>query len=245
MAGYMIAKYLNHSGFMIEYKDTVLIFDYFPGSRGNQSPDPGIIDIAGMKGKKIRVFVSHRHPDHFDPVILSWKNGINDIRYYFSYDIPRKYHDDYACILKPYQVHESDDIEIRTLKSTDEGVAFLVSFSGITVYHAGDLNWWHWDEEPKAYNNDMAARFKHEISLLKDTRIDVAFLTADPRQEEAELWGLSWFIENVDVGTVFPMHFWDDYSIMERIKREAQKKPGLKKVRLISGRGETFEIPLT
>ena len=46
------------------------------------------------------------------------------------------------------------------LKSTDEGVAFLVEVNGVVIYHAGDLNWWHWDEEPKSWNNDMAARFK-------------------------------------------------------------------------------------
>ncbi len=34
--------------------------------------------------------------------------------------------------------------EIRTLRSTDEGVAFVVHYAGKTIYHAGDLNWWHW-----------------------------------------------------------------------------------------------------
>lgn len=31
--------------------------------------------------------------------------------------------------------------------STDEGVAFLVTAEGRTVFHAGDLNWWHWEGE--------------------------------------------------------------------------------------------------
>ena len=38
--------------------------------------------------------------------------------------------------------------EIRTLRSTDEGVAFVVHYAGKTIYHAGDLNWWHWEGEP-------------------------------------------------------------------------------------------------
>lgn len=245
MSGDIKVKYLYHSGFLAEYKNTVLIFDYYPGLHGRAGFGPENIDLSELKDKKVLVFSSHRHPDHFDPVILSWEKGLTDIQYYFSYDIPKKYHHGPVCLLKPYQTYEDGGIRIRTLKSTDEGVAFLVSFSGITVYHAGDLNWWHWDDESKAANNDMAARFKHEISLLKDVNIDIAFLTADPRQEDAELWGLNWFIEHVNVRTVFPMHFWDDYSIMDRIKIEAQKKPSLKKVRLISKRGEVFDVPVT
>jgi L-ascorbate metabolism protein UlaG (beta-lactamase superfamily) len=245
MAGHIKVKYLSHSGFMIEYKNTVLIFDYYPDPHDNKELDAKIIDLSGLKDKKVLVFSSHRHPDHFNPVILSWKNELNDIEYYFSSDIPKKYHHEFVCLLRPYQTYEDEGIRIQTLKSTDEGVAFLVSFSGITVYHAGDLNWWHWNDESKAANNDMAARFKHEISLLKDVNIDIAFLAADPRQEDAELWGLNWFMEHVNVKTVFPMHFWDDYSIMDRIKSQAQKKPGLKKVRHISKRGEVFNVPIT
>jgi len=245
MADNAKVTYLYHSGFMVEYKDTVLIFDYYTGTRDNKCPDSGLIDIRELKDKKVRVFVSHSHSDHFDPVIMSWKDEISDIQYYFSFDIPRKYHRDNALILKPYQELESNGINIRVLKSTDEGVAFLVSFAGITIYHAGDLNWWHWEEESKAYNNDMAARFKREISLLKDACIDIAFLPADPRLEVSELWGINWFIDHVDVRTIFPMHFWDDFSIMERIKAEAQKKPGLNKVRLISRYGETFQVPVS
>ena len=37
-----------------------------------------------------------------------------------------------------------DGVAIETLKSTDEGVAYIVHSDGITIYHAGDLNWWHW-----------------------------------------------------------------------------------------------------
>jgi len=243
MTGIAKVTYLHHSGFMVEYKHTVLIFDYYPDKHDRS--DSCTIDLSGLKDKKVLAFSSHRHPDHFDPVILTWKNELNDVQYYFSSDIPKKYHHEYVILLKPYQIYENEGIKMQTFKSTDEGVAFLVSFSGITVYHAGDLNWWHWDDESNAFNNDMAARFKHEISLLKDTDIDIAFLTADPRQEAAELWGLNWFIDHVNVKTVFPMHFWNDFSIMDRIKREAQKKPGLSKVRLISKRGEVFNVPIS
>jgi len=38
------------------------------------------------------------------------------------------------------------------------------------------------------------------------------------------------------------MHFADDYTIMERIKIEADKNPSFKKVKIISKRGEVFNL---
>ncbi len=239
-------RYLYHSGFAVEFNDTVLIFDYYSDESENEirSLSTGVIEPSEIKDKRVMVFSSHKHPDHFNPVILSWKTNLPNVQYFLSSDIPKKYHSEFTHILKPNQVYEESGLKIQTFKSTDAGVAFLITLNGINIYHAGDLNWWHWDEESKAWNNDMAARFKYEISLLKEINIDIAFLTADPRQEEAELLGLNWFIDHVNVKTVFPMHFWDDYTIMDRIKKEAQNKPDLNKVRLISKRGEAFIIPV-
>ena len=36
-------------------------------------------------------------------------------------------------------------VDIRAFKSTDQGVAFLASLEGRTIYHAGDLNNWVWE----------------------------------------------------------------------------------------------------
>ena len=38
-----------------------------------------------------------------------------------------------------------DNMKIKTLESSDIGVAFLIEIEGKVIYHAGDLNWWHWD----------------------------------------------------------------------------------------------------
>ena len=39
--------------------------------------------------------------------------------------------------------------EDTAFKSTDECVAFLIETEGKWIYHAGDLNNWVWDGEPK------------------------------------------------------------------------------------------------
>ncbi|NLM73619.1 MAG: MBL fold metallo-hydrolase [Clostridiaceae bacterium] len=237
--------YLYHSGFAVETEDSVLIFDYFKNEcTGNPCLANGVINPEELKDKKhVYVFASHRHPDHFNPVVLSWKEILPQAEYFLSYDIPKQYHKNGINIISPNETYQTGNIVVRSFKSTDEGVAFLLDFNGLSIYHAGDLNWWHWFGEPDDWNKNMEHMYKKEISLIKDYPIDIAFLTADPRQEDAELWGITYFLENVDVKVAFPMHFWDDYSIMPRIKDAAKDNPVLYKVITIDSRGQHFSFP--
>ena len=250
--------YLAHSGFALETSDRLLIFDYYLDSpdpeagnkRGNNSGDDkkarslatGVVSPDEIRNKKVIVFSSHRHPDHFNPVILSWKKELENSDFFLSTDIPKKYHRDWTHLLKPHQTYENDILKIQTFQSTDEGVAFLIDIGGISIYHAGDLNWWHWHGEPSAWNKDMEARFKREVAQIGNSSIDVAFLAADPRQEDAALWGMTYFLDRVNVKIAFPMHFWNDYSIMDSIRSEAKIHPELNKVKCISGRGQHFTL---
>ncbi len=74
------------------------------------------------------------------------------------------------------------------------------------VYHGGDLNWWHWESEGKAYCNNMAVHYKAAMeklaSAVRDEAADngiapaitAAMVPLDPRLgEEAEGLGLEWF----------------------------------------------------
>ncbi len=80
-------------------------------------------------------------------------------------------------------------MKIRTLRSTDEGVAFFVRLKEMTIFHAGDLNWWHWEDESETYNEMMRRNYQYEIGKIEGEKIDVAFLPLDLRQERAILLG--------------------------------------------------------
>lgn len=237
--------YLYHSGFAVEADDSIFVFDYFKNDcAGEPCLVNGVIHPEELKDKKhIYVFASHRHPDHFNPVILSWKEKLPQTEYFLSYDIPEEYHKSGINVVNPNESYEFGELKIRTFKSTDEGVAFLLDFNGLVIYHAGDLNWWHWFGEPDDWNKNMEQMYKKEISLIKKYPVDIAFLTADPRQEDAELWGITYFLENVDVKIAFPMHFWEDFDIMPRIKDAAKENPVLYKVITIDSRGQHFSFP--
>ena len=126
--------------------------------------------------------------------------------------------------MKPHEEKVIDACTVSTLKSTDEGVAFLVKTEGKTIYHAGDLHWWDWPGEPEEDNKMMERQYKEELESLKKESIDYAFIVLDPRQEESETLGIDYFIKNVGARFIFPMHCWEQYDIIERYKRNSDRK---------------------
>ncbi len=244
MNGRVKVHYLYHSGYAVQLDGRLLVFDYYLDKPDGKvrSLDTGVIEPEEIKGFETFVFSSHRHPDHFNPVILSWREKVPRIRYIFSWDIPRRYHPGNTVMRPGDKALPGEGISVYTLKSTDEGVAFLVEVNGLVIYHAGDLNWWYWEEESRAWNNDMAARFKREMEQLKGTGIDIAFLTTDPRQEAHWHLGVEYFIGHVGANVIFPMHFGDDFSIMQAIKQKKASHPGFGAIMPITRRGACFEL---
>ena len=105
---------------------------------------------------------------------------------------------------------------VETLPSTDEGVAWFVTAEGKFIFHAGDLNWWHWEGEDKAWNANMAADFKRYTEPLRGRCADLALLPLDPRLGVPyAYWGLLRFLELMDVRRLLPMHQWEQPEITD------------------------------
>ena len=108
-----------------------------------------MIEPSELRACDVTVFSSHVHADHFAPFVLKWAHEIPGIRYVLSYDIDAG---STANVTKAYpnMTYDVGGLKVRTLKSTDEGVAFIVEAEGLKLFHAGDLNWWHWEGEAEA-----------------------------------------------------------------------------------------------
>jgi L-ascorbate metabolism protein UlaG (beta-lactamase superfamily) len=224
-ASSMKITYIGHSGFLMEWKNCYWLFDYYTGELPAMNPE-----------KKLIVFASHKHGDHFNPVILRLAEQYPRVEYVLSNDIRvvKSNIDKYGVgdellnrilSVKPNKEYElsdtlGDTILLTTLKSTDCGVAFILEYQGYTIYHAGDLNHWVWKEETKQSNNDMTAKFNLEIEKLRDRSIDIAFAPLDPRQEEWYYLGLEKLLNTARVGKAFPMHFWGKPEIILQYKQE-------------------------
>jgi L-ascorbate metabolism protein UlaG (beta-lactamase superfamily) len=236
--------YLDNSGFALKTSKHFLIFDYCNDRPFEKRPglDGGVIDTAELRELDVVVFASHAHGDHFKPSILKWNSELRRVCYVMSYDIRAGQNRQNTVIAFPNEAYELDRVKVRTLKSTDEGVAFILEVDGLKIYHAGDLNWWHWEGEPDEDNRAMAGDYQAQLDLIKGELFDIAFVPVDPRLENEFLWGLDYFMRTADAKAVFPMHFQEDYSIFDRLEKDPVANEYRGRIKRISRRGEHFVI---
>ncbi len=234
----MKITYIHHSCFLVELEQLYLLFDYVKGSLPSLSPD-----------KDLLVLVSHRHGDHFSPDIFDLAEQHPRIRFVLSDDIwqnrvPEEHfcRTEYMDSGKILSLPDGGGVRITAFKSTDQGIAFLVENSGKVLYHAGDLNDWKWTGESKAWNNDMDANYRRELEKIRGLGLvpDAAMLPLDGRQEEWFYLGLHEFMEIVGAKAVLPMHFWEDYDIIRRLKELDCTQNYRDKIAEIHQEGQTF-----
>ncbi len=220
-------QYLHHSGFTVKTPNYFLVFDY-DGIPPEFAPSPA--------EAKTVVFASHCHSDHYVPGILAWKEKNPDVEIILSYDIPSKA----GCLsIRPDETLQFDGITVKALDSTDEGVAFLVEADGLTIYHAGDLNWWHWNGESDSYNTEMALKYRREIQKLAGVKIDLAFIPLDPRLDDAYLYGMDFFARTTRAEMIFPMHMWEKYGVIDKLKTDPKAAENAARVAKITAPGQT------
>lgn len=243
----MKITYIHHSSFSVEFSGAAVLFDYYAG------PLPDF-----PKEKELFVFASHKHHDHFDLSVLSLAEKYPKIHFVLSRDIrmnqaylarrqvPEAAWDKIIYMGKhASQVFETESgsLQAETLASTDAGVAFLISCEGRHLYHAGDLNWWTWKGETEEEYRDMTSRFQNEIGRIEGRHFDAAFVPLDPRQEERYALGFDYFMRHTDTDAVFPMHFWRDYSVTEKLLGEDVSAPYRDRIMRIEREGQEFWLP--
>ena len=232
----MRVTYIGHSGFSVELESHILLFDYYEGTMPEFDP-----------AKKLLVFASHSHPDHFNREILKLADVYPDVEYIFPKDIriAKKEQRESEHFMRKKDEITVGDTKVKSLRSTDEGVAFLVRCEDRIIYHAGDLNWWHWEEEDDAYNRMMRGDYQKEIETLTGEKIDLAFVVLDPRQEEQFYWGFDWYMRHTDTKIVFPMHMWKQYEVQDRLIGMEVTEPYREKIMRIREKGQVFELKET
>ena len=232
-------NYLYNSGFAVQTKGYLLIFDYFKDSVdfGNKNISSGAIAENDLRvDKEVLVFSSHNHRDHFNPVILDWKKIREDIKYIISSDITIGKKDMRIHVLSPYEELSIEDVHIKAYGSTDAGISFLIKVDGVVIFHSGDLNWWHWWDESREDNEKAGKSFKEEIEKIKGEDVDIAFFPVDPRLKDDYYMGPEYFIKEINPKVLVPMHFGSNYDIT---KKFSDKERGLPvKIMEITHRGQ-------
>ena len=227
----MKITYIHHSSFAVELDSCILLFDYFKGNL----PDFN-------KNKKLYVFSSHSHHDHFNKSVFELEKNHPNVKYILSDDIqvPSSENINFISANEKLVV---DNLEIETLLSSDLGVAFIVKVENKTIYHAGDLNWWHWEGENSIEDNNEAERmFKDSINKIDKRNIDLAFLPLDPRQGDYYYLGFYYFMKKTNTKIAVPMHLWGDYSLIETFIDSNYTSDYKDKIVVVSHEGEEFQF---
>ena len=117
----MRITYIHHSSFLTEMKEAAFLFDYYQG------------EVRLPQGKPAVVFASHRHGDHFSKVIFDLAEGREDVFFVLSDDIWEKRTPPdlrnrilFAGPGQEFSLPWLSCVSVRTFKSTDEGVSFLI-----------------------------------------------------------------------------------------------------------------------
>lgn len=219
---FMKVTHLYHSGVLVTLKHHQLLFDYYQGEL--------LLDL----NIPLYIIVSHSHYDHFNKDIFSINHP--NITYILSDDIRKNYPATYVSANQTYQI---DDLTIKTLTSTDQGVAYIVNVENKTIYHAGVLHWWHWIGEPDSDNEYQKNTYQSQINDIKET-VDLAFVVVDTRLEDTYLWGLQYFLEHVKTKHIVPIHYFGDYSITNQLLNEQLNNPYHANIVTVHHKNETF-----
>lgn len=213
--------YHYHSGFSVQVGGTLLIFDYWEGE-GRTLSQVGRITPQLLKAfEQVFVFISHPHPDHLDPVVYMWETEGVNITYVVSNDMPVGTRGKRIAPLQQKQL--TPDISVKAYKSTDLGVAFLVTAYGMHIFHAGDLNLWHWRQESSLREIEAAENaFYEAIEPIKGEPIDVCMFPVDPRQGLMYDAGANHFILSMKPRVFIPMHWQDRPEVAIDFARRAR-----------------------
>lgn len=209
----MRLTYIYHSGFAIEADGFAILIDYFkdtekPGDKGFVHDE--LLNRAGT----LYILASHFHPDHFNPEVLEWKKKKKEIVYLFSKDILKRNRvgENDAVYLDKGDVYEDGHLRIEAFGSTDSGISFLIDCEKKRLFHAGDLNNWHWKDESTPEEAAEAERnYLKELDDLaqKADKLDVAMFPVDPRMGTDFMRGAQQFVDRIRTKIFIPMHFWE------------------------------------
>ena len=233
--------YYVHSGFSCAIDGNFFIFDYWRGQDPEELEGHDLTVEKLKNYKNVYVFITHSHPDHFDPIVYEWYKEL-PVNYIVSYEMPIGSRGKRMNPGDTYKISEL--IQVKAFDSTDLGVSYLLSYEDINIFHAGDLNFWHWREESTAQEIDEAeVQFKNAMEPIKKENIDIAFFPVDPRQGRLFDAGANYFLMSVKPRLMIPMHFWQKNEIAVEFARRSRSRDS--EVLAMTKPGEKIRLEFT
>ena len=224
--------YLDHSGFAVETSpERLLVFDYY---NPKAAPDGGgvVTEEQVRAAARSALLLSHSHWDHWCREATALPFGRVLLGGAFPADVA-------GVRMQPGDAFSGDGMEVRAFGSTDEGVSFLVDADGARIFHAGDLNLWHWEEESTAQEvREATEQYERVLDALRPFAgtLDAAFFPVDPRMGANTARGAERFLEVMRPRVMIPMHCQGDAALAQRFAQ------GKSNVRAMVARGQQLVL---
>ena len=240
----MTVTYIYHSCYLLELEFFSVLVDFH---QDVCRPDGSwwINDYFLNKKEDVYVLCTHSHNDHFNPEILSWLNRKPNIRYVFSKELldSKKTSKDDAFYLDKLETYKDENLSVKAFGSTDIGHSFLIETGGKAIFHAGDLNNWHWNEEvaqeeASVYENNYLC----ELELLAENveQLFLAMFPLDPRLGKDFMRGAEQFVKRISTDYLLPMHFGENYDKVNEFAWHAKMQNCV--YLNVSSRGQSFQL---
>lgn len=223
--------FLNHSGFLLELEQVILVFDMFT--------DPALVLSRYTESEKpVYFFVSHAHYDHWNTDILDFTHeGTRNFFLDATCELPEDFEQEdsdrffqvYPGFSYQFTAKETQDtglVEISAFASTDEGVSFLIKTQEGNVFHAGDLNLWDWveDGEDLDMHSSYRAALEDISSHLAGESLWISMLPVDQRLGDKALLGAEVFLEYFNTEYLVPDHLNGGVDLPHKLaERQADK----------------------
>ena len=199
----MEITYLEHSGFLLEDEKRCYVFDLWRDEKG-------VVDEKFKSGKTLWFFISHAHGDHMNPTI--GKYDTPETRYFAHTDVQiQGIEEEHYIEMAVGDKVTVEGVSVSMYGSTDAGGSFEVNTGKEHLFHAGDLNWWHWLGDTEENNLEARGFWDNELERIVPMKeVDILFFPIDARLEGAREWGILEFLQQVSVKKLLvPMHMHD------------------------------------
>lgn len=218
-----LVTYFYQSAFTVSLKKTLMVFSYRQTGLSQLAEEQQLSEKDFQGFNNILVFVPNTSLTHHDAeVIYKWKTSF-PITYLVSEDAKKQ-----APDMPSVRVcREGDQFSIAQAKvsvfgSTDAGVSFMVEAEDVCVFHAGDLNLWHWREENTLREIARAEEtFYDKVAAVPKDKIDICFFPLDPNQGGLYDAGSNHLIMALRPRVFFPMHFGNRQEIAAEYARRS------------------------
>ena len=221
MPGQLTVTYFHHSGFSVACGETLMIFDYWRGENRELDGSPALREEDLLGFRQVLFFISHEHPDHYDEVVYDFKH-FNFVQYIIADDMPETAE---GVRMAAGDKKTFGEAKVTAFPSTDLGVSFYVEIGGLHIFHAGDLNLWHWREESTLRQITQAENMYYEaVAPIVGLPIDLCMFPLDPRMGSMHAAGANHFIMTCKPRVFIPMHWQGRGEIASDFARRCRTK---------------------